>query len=34
MAYQAPEFVLIGSFEEITLGSKFDDTADQKSYYN
>ncbi|MBH8605595.1 lasso RiPP family leader peptide-containing protein [Thermoactinomyces sp. CICC 10522] len=34
MTYQAPEFVFIGSFEEITLGSKFEDTADLKNYYS
>lgn len=34
MTYQAPEIVEVGLFEEITLGEKFTDTADENSYQN
>jgi hypothetical protein len=34
MEYQAPELIEIGSFEEMTLGSKFTDTADENAYQN
>jgi hypothetical protein len=30
--YQAPEIIEIGSFEEMTLGSKYDDTADKNAH--
>ncbi|SEN48697.1 lasso RiPP family leader peptide-containing protein [Lihuaxuella thermophila] len=32
MEYQVPELIEIGSFEEMTLGSKYSDTADESSY--
>lgn len=32
MEYQAPVLIEIGSFEEMTLGSKFDDTADKRAH--
>ncbi|WP_211227722.1 lasso RiPP family leader peptide-containing protein [Shimazuella kribbensis] len=34
MEYQAPELIEIGSFEEMTLGPKFSDTADANAYQN
>jgi hypothetical protein len=34
MSYQAPEFIEIGAFEEVTLGNSYHDTADKKAYYN
>ncbi|MXQ55282.1 MULTISPECIES: lasso RiPP family leader peptide-containing protein [Shimazuella] len=30
--YQAPELIEIGTFEEMTLGSKYDDTADKNAH--
>ncbi|TCP66447.1 lasso RiPP family leader peptide-containing protein [Baia soyae] len=32
MEYQTPELVEIGSFEEMTLGTKLNDTADENSH--
>ncbi|MDQ0418149.1 hypothetical protein J2Z48_002338 [Croceifilum oryzae] len=32
MEYQAPELIEIGSFEDMTLGSKNTDTADENSH--
>ncbi|MDQ0416594.1 hypothetical protein J2Z48_000761 [Croceifilum oryzae] len=32
MEYQAPEVIEIGSFEEMTLGRKYADTADENAY--
>lgn len=34
MEYQAPELIEIGFFEEMTLGTKYTDTADENSYQN
>lgn len=31
-SYQAPVLIEVGSFEELTLGSKYNDTADENSY--
>jgi hypothetical protein len=30
--YQTPEIIEIGSFEEMTLGSKYNDTADKNAH--
>ncbi|SHE79868.1 hypothetical protein SAMN05444392_103194 [Seinonella peptonophila] len=32
--YQSPKLFVLGSFVKSTLGSKFEDTADLKQYYN
>ncbi|WP_224749696.1 lasso RiPP family leader peptide-containing protein [Polycladospora coralii] len=32
MKYQPPVLIEIGSFEEVTLGSKNEDTADESSH--
>ena len=32
--YQSPKVFELGTFKKSTLGSKFDDTADLKNYYN
>jgi hypothetical protein len=32
--YQKPAIYPVGAFSKQTLGSKFEDTADMKNYYN